>query len=397
MEKKNTSRRQFLYNSAKLGAFMPFVASPLLASGMQQLAQSKVSQKKSGPLNILILGGTSFLGPFQIAYALKQGHKVTIFTRGKSKPQIHNELFKDVEQLVGDREDNLEALKGRKWDAVIDNSGRKVKWTEDTAELLKENADIYLYVSSVSVYYPFTGNDFSEDRKLVLKMPADAEKGETRLYEYGTMKANSEIATREIFGKDRSIIVRPTFIVGPGDKIDRFNYWPIRAALGGEILVPGEANDKVQFIDVRDLAGWMIRLIENKNVGTYNGCGPAAPMTSAAFVHGVHAAFSSPASFTYVDDYDFLKEHGLKFMCPWVMADGKFEGMVYATNQRALETGITYTPLAQTAADIKKWWYTSEHVTAERREEVLRGEESNIVREKEILKLWRERLIFNNK
>ena len=189
---------------------------------------------------------------------------MTIFTRGKTIPKIHQELFADVEKLVGDREDNLEALKNRSWDVVIDNSGRKTKWTEDTAQLLRDKVEFYLYTSSISVYYPFLGDDFSEKRSLVTKIPADTPEEEKPTYDYGVMKATSELATINAFGLERSIIVRPTLIVGPGDRTDRFPYWLARIEKGGEMIIPGRRDEVVQYIDVRDLAEWMIRLLEKQ-------------------------------------------------------------------------------------------------------------------------------------
>ena len=151
-------RRKFLGISLALGL------SPLVkANPLKGLVDVEKSDKK---LKILILGGTSFLGPHQIAYALKRGHEVSTFTRGKTIPKIHQALFDKVEKLVGDRENDLEALKNRSWDVVIDNSGRRVKWTEDTAQLLVDNVQFYMYTSSISVYYPFIGDDFSEKQEI---------------------------------------------------------------------------------------------------------------------------------------------------------------------------------------------------------------------------------------
>ena len=321
---------------------------------------------------------------------MSRGHKITTFTRGKTKPTIHPELFKDVEMLIGDRVDNLEALKGRKWDAVIDNSGRRVKWTTDTAELLKDHVGMYVYISSVSVFYPYTGTDFSATRKLVLETPKDLEEGEDRLYEYGVMKANSENETKRIFGNARSAIIRPHFIVGPGDKQDRFHHWAIRMQRGGEIVIPGKATDKVQYIDVRDVAAFSIRLIENQTAGTFNAAGPASPMTSSAFVHGAHAAFSSPVEYIHINDHEFLKENDMPFLCPWVLPDGKFAGMCIAENTSAIKAGLTFTPLANTLQDIYEWWQT-DAVTEERRNNMLTGENSPVTLEKKIIEAWKNR------
>lgn len=340
-------------------------------------------------LKILILGGTSFLGPHQISYALDRGHEVSIFTRGKTVPKIHAELFSKVEKLVGDRENNLEALKNRKWDVVIDNSGRKTQWTEDTAQLLKDNVGYYMYTSSISVYYPFTGDDFSEARKLVTKIPENIDEGERGTYAYGVMKATSEIATRKAFGTERSIIVRPTLIVGPGDRTDRFPYWLARLEKGGEVIIPGKSSEVVQYIDVRDLAEWMIRLCESKAAGTYNGSGPGFDMTTAAFVHGIHACFNSPVNFVQIDDLQFLQDNGVYGLQPWVIQLPKYAGMSKSENSKAIKAGLTFRSLSNTVEATKKWWY-SEAVSQERRDNILTNERSFMRREKAIVEKWKQ-------
>lgn len=378
--KKN--RREFLGASVALGL------TPLLNVG--PLKTSKPRKQSTDKLKILILGGTSFLGPHQIAYALERGHEVSIFTRGKTTPKIHLELFDQVEKLVGDREDNLEALKNRKWDVVIDNSGRKTKWTEDTAQLLKDNVGYYLYTSSISVFYPFTGDDFSEDRPLVTEIPEGIDENEKFTYEYGVMKATSEIATIEAFGEDRSIIVRPTLIVGPGDRTDRFPYWVARLEEGGEVMIPGASDEVVQYIDVRDLAEWMIRLLENKAAGTYNGSGPGFAMTTNAFVHGIHASFNSPVSYVQIDDFDFLQENNVIGIQPWVIQLPEYAGMSKSNNQKAIAADLQFRPLSETVQATKEWWY-SDAVTQERRDNILKGERSFFKIEKEVLEKWKAR------
>ena len=374
------SRRKFIKTSMALGAASLLSPYALQASNLFTTSNQK--------LKILILGGTSFLGPHQISYALDRGHEVSIFTRGKTVPKIHQELFSRVEKLVGDREDNLEALKNRKWDVVIDNSGRKTKWTEDTAQLLKDNVGYYMYTSSISVYYPFTGTDFSESRKLVTKIPETIEPGEKGLYDYGVMKATSEIATRKAFGTERSIIVRPTLIVGPGDRTDRFPYWLARLEKGGDIIIPGSSSEVVQYIDVRDLAEWMIRLCENKAAGTYNGSGPGFDMTTTAFVHGIHACYNSPANFIQIDDLQFLKDNNVYGLQPWVIQLPKYAGMSKSDNSKAIGAGLTFRSLANTVEATKKWWY-SEAVPQKRRDNILASERSFMRREKDILAKWK--------
>lgn len=376
------SRREFL------GISLALSTAPLIASNpIQRLFEPENNLKK---LKILILGGTSFLGPHQIAYALERGHEVSIFTRGKTIPKIHQELFSKVEKLVGDREDNLEALKNKKWDVVIDNSGRKTKWTEDTAKLLKDQVELYMYTSSISVYYPYVGEDFSEKRTLVTAIPENTAKEDKPVYEYGVMKATSELATINNFGKDRSIIVRPSLIVGPGDRTDRFPYWMARLEKGGDIIIPGKKDEVVQYIDVRDLAEWMIRLLENKSTGIFNGSGPGFEMTTNAFVHGVHASFNSPVNYIQIDDLTFLTENEIIGIQPWVIQLPQYAGMSKSDNSKAIRTDLQFRSLSETVRATKEWWY-SEAVSQKRRDNILSGERSFMKREKEILAKWKVR------
>ena len=376
------SRREFLGAGLALGLAPIVKANPL--KGLSD------SEENDESLNILILGGTSFLGPHQIEYALRRGHKVSTFTRGKTIPKIHPEVFSKVEQLVGDREDNLEALKNRKWDVVIDNSGRKTKWTEDTANLLVDNVGYYMYTSSISVYYPFTGDDFSESRSLVTEIPEGVTENEKYTYEYGVMKATSEMATIEAFGAERSIIVRPTLIVGPGDRTDRFPYWLARLEKGGDIIIPGGRDEVVQYIDVRDLAEWMIRLAENKAAGTYNGSGPGFAMTTNAFVHGIHASYTSPVNYIQIDDPTFLQENSIIGIQPWVIQLPEYAGMSKSDNSKAIAADLQFRPLSETVRATKEWWY-SDAVPQERRDNILTNEGSLMIREEEILEKWKAR------
>lgn len=377
------SRRKFLGTTLALGI------TPMIKANTKP--QSSNRGKSDEKLKILILGGTSFLGPHQIAYALERGHEVSIFTRGKTIPKIHADLFSKVEKLVGDREDNLEALKNRSWDVVIDNSGRKTKWTEDTAKLLVDNVNLYMYTSSISVYYPYIGDDFSETRPVVTEMPAEVTEDERYTYDYGIMKATSEMEVIKAFGVDRSINVRPALIVGPGDTTDRFPYWVARMEKGGDIIIPGKNDEVVQYIDVRDLAQWMIRLLENNSAGTYNGSGPGFAMTTNAFVHGVHACFNSPVNYTQIDDVDFLKENEIIGIQPWVIQLPEYAGMSKSDNSRAIASGLNIRPLAQTVNDTWDWW-NSDAVSPERREKILTSERSFMNKESEILGKWKNEM-----
>lgn len=378
----NNSRRNFIKTSAALGVASMMAPYTLQASNLLAMPDKK--------LNILILGGTSFLGPHQIAYALERGHKISTFTRGKTLPKVHPEVFDKVERLIGDRENNLEALKNRKWDVVIDNSGRRTKWTKDTAELLKDNVGMYLYTSSISVYYPFTGDDFSEKRKLVTEIPKELEPGERGTYAYGVMKATSEMATIKAFGADRSIIVRPTLLVGPGDRTDRFPYWLARLEKGGNVIIPGSSSEVVQYIDIRDIAQWMIRLCEDKAAGIYNGSGPGFDMTTSAFVHGIHACYNSPVNFVHINDNAFLQQNGVIGIQPWVIQLPKYAGMSRSDNSKAIASGLTFRSLANTVEATKQWWY-SDAVSQKRRDNILTSERSFAKREADIIAKWKQR------
>ncbi|MDX1479000.1 MAG: NAD-dependent epimerase/dehydratase family protein, partial [Saprospiraceae bacterium] len=258
----------------------------------------------------------------------------------------------------------------------------------DTARLLKDRVAYYMYTSSISLFYPFTGSDFSEDRPLVTEIPPGASEQERRNYEFGVMKATSELATIRHFGADRSIIVRPTLIVGPGDRTDRFPYWLARLEKGGDTILPGRPDEVVQYIDVRDLAEWMIRLAENQAVGTYNGSGPGFKMTTNAFAHGIHASYNSPINFVQIDDLQFLQENGIISIQPWVIQLPEYAGMSRSDNRKAIAAGLQFRPLAETVAATRAWWY-SDAVSQERRDNILGGEHSFMQREKEIIAKWK--------
>src|SRR5438094_5556135 len=198
------------------------------------------AEEKVKPLRILILGGTGFTGPFQVKYALSCGHKVTVFNRGKTHP---GELPKEVEQLTGDRNGQLEALKGKQWDVCIDNPTTLPAWVRDAAQILKGNVERYIFISTISVY-----SDFSKgpDESTALKKYEGADPYKETLEAmkasgfktYGPLKALSEKEAEKWF-PGKTLIIRPGLIVGPGDESDRFTYWPVRIDRGGEVLPPG--------------------------------------------------------------------------------------------------------------------------------------------------------------
>ncbi|MEO8440428.1 MAG: NAD-dependent epimerase/dehydratase family protein [Spartobacteria bacterium] len=309
--------------------------------------------KAAKPLKILILGGTGFTGPYQVKYALARGHTVTVFNRGKTHP---GELPEGVEQLIGDRNGLLDALKGRKWDVAIDNPAMLPKWVRDAAEILQGNVDRYIFISTISVYGDNSKPGMDESAPLAKYEGADAMK-ETRdtviaskFALYGPLKALSEKEAEKWF-PGKALIIRPGLIVGPGDETDRFSYWPVRIERGGEVLAPGNKSDPVQFIDARDLAEWTIRMAEQGTTGTFNATGPAQPLTIGGMLEGIKDALGSDAKFTWVPA-DFLEKENVapwSDMPVWVPPSGEEGGLGAVSIKRALEKGLTFRPLAVTA------------------------------------------------
>ena len=340
------------------------------------------------PLRILILGGTGFTGPFQVAYALARGHQVTLFNRGK-RPSP--EWPAAVEQLHGDRNTgDLSALKGRKWDVCIDNPTSLPFWVRDAGQVLAGNVGHYLFISTISVYADGSRPGITEDAPLAAYKGADAmaETQQTLMADienlYGALKALSEAEARKQFG-DAVTIVRPGYIFGPRDETDRFTYWPHRVAQGGEILVPGDGNDPIQIIDGRDLGEWMIRLAEAGTTGTFNACGPDYPLSMDAMLYGCQAVTGGGMRLTHVSPA-FLDEQqvGLPIWVP--SKDNPYAGYGAVSNERAIAAGLTFRPLATTVQDLLAWFRS---LPAERQAKLGAG----ITREKEaeLLKAWHAR------
>src|SRR6059058_5240822 len=283
----STSRRKFLKLSALAGGSVGLG----LVSGVSALTNSAVSSERAAkPMRILILGGTGFQGPFQVRYALSRGHKVTVFNRGKTHP---GELPQEAEQLIGDRNGQLDALKGRQWDVVIDNPTTLPVWVRDAAQILKGNVDRYVFISTISVYSDNSKPGMDESGPLAEYKGADAmkETPETlrasRFALYGPLKVLSEQEAEKWF-PGKALIIRPGLIVGPGDESDRFTYWPVRLERGGEVLCPGDPNtDLVQFIDARDLAEWTIRMAEESTAGIFNATGPKSKLSMGEMLHDI--------------------------------------------------------------------------------------------------------------
>src|SRR6267142_2864158 len=305
----STSRRTFLKLSAVAGGSVGLGLIPGASVFSEALNGTFVSIGKAPKsLRILMLGGTGFTGPQQVRYALGRGHKVTVFNRGKTHP---GELPKEAEQLIGDRNGQLDALKGKQWDVCIDNPTTLPVWVRDAAQVLKGNVDRYVFISTISVYSDNSKPGMDETGPLAKYEGADAMKetqatlAASRYGLYGPLKVLSEQEAEKWF-PGKALIIRPGLIVGPGDESDRFTYWPVRVARGGEVLAPGAPADRVQFIDARDLAEWTIRMVEQGASGTYNATGPAYKLMMGKMLDDIKAAAKSNATFTW-GDADFMR------------------------------------------------------------------------------------------
>ncbi|HBB95101.1 MAG TPA: epimerase [Blastocatellia bacterium] len=352
----STSRRKFL----KLSALASGSVGLGLVPGMSALSNSVSSSGMAPkPLQILILGGSGFTGPFQVKYALSRGHKVTVFNRGKTHP---GELPKEAEQLIGDRNGQLDALKNRKWDICIDIPTTLPVWVRDAAQILKGNIDRYVFISTISVFSDVSKVDMDENGPLAEYKGADAMKETPETFAanralYGPLKVLSEKEAEKWF-PGKALIIRPGLITGPGDESDRFTYWPVRVARGGEVLAPGTPNDPVQFIDARDLAEWTIRMVEQGTVGTFNATGPAYKLTMGKMLDEIKAAVKSNATFTWADA-DFLRAQKVRAwsdMPTWVPPRGDSIGFSQINTQKAISKGLTFRSIGDTTVVTLEWF-----------------------------------------
>jgi 2'-hydroxyisoflavone reductase len=350
----------------------------------------RAQDKSVKPLRILILGGTGFTGPEQVRYAVGRGHKVTVFNRGKTK---RGEIPEGVEQLVGDRNGQLDALKGKQWDVVIDNPTTLPVWVRDAAEILKGNVDRYVFISTISVYAEHGTPGKDETAELAKYNGPDPYKETMETMRasgfqlYGPLKALSEQEAEKWFPK-KTLVIRPGLIVGPNDQTDRFTYWPVRIDRGGEVLAPGNPTDPVQIIDARDIAEWTIRMVENGETGIYNATGPAKPLGMGEMLEGIKGALKSDAKLTWVNA-QFLEQQKVapwSDMPVWIPPQGEMGGMGRTSIAKALAKGLTFRPLEVTARDTLAYFKS---LPPERQAELKAGLKPE--REKEVLEAWHKR------
>jgi len=360
-----------------------FIAAGAAALSLLALPAGALAAAKPKPLKLLVLGGTGFLGPHFVEAARKRGHTLTLFNRGKTNPdKFSGEDYRDIEQLHGDRKTDLSALDGeRKWDAVLDTSAYIPADVTRSAKLLAPKVKQYLMVSTISVY---AKNDVPADENSPLAVLADPTVDKVSNETYGGLKALCEKAAEaELPG--RTTVVRPGLIVGPGDNSDRFTYWPARADRGGEILAPGSAQDPTQFIDVRDLAAFLLATIENGHVGIYNADGEPGALTMGAVLRESQRAAGKKSTLTWVPA-DFLEAQKVSAwgdMPAWIPARGEYAGFGRTSVSKARAAGLSYRPLRDTVRDTLAWW---RKLPEERRAKPKAGLPAQ--RETEVLAAW---------
>lgn len=337
------TRRSFLAAAAAAPLAAPFAApnSPR--------ATATARGKK-----LLVLGGTAFLGPHFVRAAQQNGHEVTLFNRGKTNPG----LFKDLEQLRGDREKgDLESLKGRAFDAVIDTSGYVPAHVEATAKLFADKAAHYQFISTISVYGSFGERPDAITEATPVGTVADEDVAKVNTIRqsmpfYGPMKARCEAAA-EAAMPGRVSNIRPGLIVGPLDTSDRFTWWPVRCDRGGEVLAPGDRDGHVQFVDARDLAAFMLKCVEEQIVGVYNVTGFHGRVSMAELLGACKCATSSPVELVWAPE-ELLAEQKVQpymQMPLWIPRDGRS----VVDCSAAIAKGLRFRPIADTVRDTLQW------------------------------------------
>ena len=367
------SRRRFL--GAGLGGGLVLnlgggLLIPALAGQEDPVKQGKT---------MLILGGTKFLGPAVVDAAKQAGYEITLFNRGQTNPQLYPEL----EKIRGDRDKGeLDGLKGRSFDVVVDNCGYVPGHVRATAEILSESG-LYVFVSTVSVYSKEENPHRLEDSKLLTVAPevvAEVKTIRESYKNYGAFKALCEQAAEAAI-PGRTCNVRPGLIVGRGDSSDRFTYWPLRVRRGGEVLAPADPNAEVQVIDVRDLGDWIVRLGDAQQAGVYNAVGFDGRVTIEELLHGCKIVTGSNSSFTWVPE-KFLQENKVRPYAELPLWLPKSMQGHYDVS-KAIAAGLTFRPLADTILDTLAWF--DQNRTADKMRAGMKPE-----REVELLAEWRE-------
>lgn len=305
-------------------------------------------------MRLLILGGTEFVGRHLAWTASQAGHDVTLFNRG-SKPDVLPEL----KRIVGNRDGGLAGLRGHSFDAVLDVNGYLPRLVRDSTELLERQVGRYLFISTISVYAELPAPHADEDAPVGVLEDAGTESIEGGTY--GPLKAACEKVVAAVFGPERTTIVRPGLVVGRFDPTDRFTYWVRRMWRGGEVLAPGEPNAPLQWVDVRDLARFAVRLVERGTHGVFNAVRQPDSvtmgellLTAGAVAQGARDG-GGDYSLTWVDE-EFLETRDVR---PWAelpaWLPSSDRNLIRVSSARATAAGLDTRPLSDTVADVLAW------------------------------------------
>lgn len=363
-------RRRFLEASLSLSA----------AWAMPACAVSR-TEKKVVPQRILVLGGTRFIGPPIVDAALARGHVVTLFNRGQTNP----ELFPQCEKLRGDRNGDMKALEGREWDAVIDTWADLPRHVRSAAELLCPHTGQYLFVSSLNAVQDLSKPGLDESAPTTPLDPKDEDNAGPE--HFGGRKARCEQILAEVC-PEKNTVVRPGLIVGPRDGSDRFTYWPVRIARGGEVLAPGSGDDPTQFVDARDLGLFVVHLCETKTFGLFHVVGPEYELSMRGLLETCQRVTGSDARFTWVAT-SFLFEQKIApwtDLPVWLPSVEPGQGFWTLDVRKAIHAGLRFRPLDDTVRDTLAWWNT---LPEDRRAKLKRGLTPE--RERELLAAWHAR------
>jgi 2'-hydroxyisoflavone reductase len=328
--------------------------TPSRRTFMSSLAAAGTLLAAPRKMKILILGGTGFLGPATVEAALARGHELTLFNRGKTRPG----LFPNIEQLHGDRDpekgDGINALAGRKWDAVIDNSGYFPRQVAASAKLLAPNVQKYIFISSISAYAINSIEHQDETAKLATTSDPTVEKITEETF--GPLKVLCEKASEAAL-PGKTAVVRPGYIVGPDDPSGRFTYWPVRIDRGGEIFTPGAPTDPLQIIDVRDLGAWLIKIVEDATMGVFNTAGPTLKWGDV--LSACREATQNKGTLTWVPG-EWVAKNAAGVFPIWAPYLSETKGFHTWKSARAVKAGLKYRPYTQTVADTLKWYKTQD-------------------------------------
>jgi len=374
----SNNRRDFIKGSLLGGAAIAAGTVPGVTTAAEQEKTQKV-------LHILVLGGTGFIGPHMVREALRRGHSVTLFNRGRTNAG----LFPDLETIIGDRGGDLAGLKDRRWDAVIDNSGYVPRHVQNSAATLAGNIGQYLYVSSISAYASFAQpNDENSRLATIEDESVEVVTGET----YGPLKVLCERRAQAENDADRLTILRPTYICGPGDHTDRFSYWAVRTAKGGEMLLPGEPDYPLQIIDVRDLANFTIDCLDQRTAGIYNMVTPVGSFTIGNVLEDSQAVSATSVDPVWVDEAFAVEAAENSTTQNWGMfpiwhsLSGDYAAMSSISGQRAKAAGLHNRPVRETIRDLLAWWNTLPEDRTARMKAGMTAEQ-----EADLIALWKKR------